>query len=211
MSRRSPYRGRGQRGRHLRRHGFTLVEVMMAISVMTVGAIAIFSMQSITAEGSRRSRQVSTASEINRFWIERIKLKALEWGPQSTTVIDWLDQIPAAAGASSDWVLPETIGAGDALVTAASDWYGAPIAIPAGAGAAPAPYCTSLRWTRLATGVDEVARLDVRTWWHRPGRAAGTSIAGCGNDQAAVTTALTNILDFGAVYSSTVLRWQGTE
>ena len=51
--------------------GFTLVEVMMAIAVMTVGAIAIFSMQNVTATASRRARIVSTATEVNRFWMDQ--------------------------------------------------------------------------------------------------------------------------------------------
>ncbi len=83
------------------------------------------------------------------------------------------------------------------------------MAIPAGAGVPPASFCTSLRWTWMNTGTDEVARLDVRTWWHRPERAAGVTIAACGADQVAVTAALANITDFGVVYSSTVVRWQG--
>lgn len=181
----------------------------MAIAVMTVGAVAVFSMQGISAEGARRSRQVTTATEVNRFWIERIKLESARWGPTTAATITWLDQIPGAVGASSGWVLPASRGAGDTLVTPASNWYGAPMDIPTGAGVAPADYCTSLRWTRMATDTDEVARLDVRTWWHRPNRATGVLIEGCGDDQAAVTAALTDIRDFGVVYSSTVLRWQG--
>ena len=200
---------------HARRRqgrGFTLVEVMMAIAVMTVGAVAIFSMQSIAAEGSRRSRQVSTATEVNRFWLERVKLEALRWGPESTIAIPWLKQIPTAGGDPGTWFLPEEVGAGTSLITAASDWYGVPMAIPGGPGVAPADYCTSLRWTRMATGTDELARLDVRTWWHRPSRTAGVTVSGCADgdaEQAALTTALANIRDFGVVYSSTVIRWQG--
>mgnify|MGYP006999983017 FL=1 len=181
----------------------------MAISVMTVGAIAIFSMQNVTATGVRRSRIVTTATEVNRFWMERVKLEALRWGPTAYATIPWLNALPAAGTGSSDWFLPQARGTGDTLVTAASDWYGAPMAIPAGAGVPPASFCTSLRWTWMSTGTDEVARLDVRTWWHRPERAAGVNIAACGADQVAVTAALANITDFGVVYSSTVVRWQG--
>jgi len=63
----------------------------------------------------------------------------------------------------------------------------------------------------MAVGADQVARLDVRTWWHRPPspNSTTTTIAGCGANQVAVTAALTNIRDFGVVYSSTVVRWQG--
>lgn len=190
------------------RRGFTLVEVMMAISVMTVGAIAIFTMQNVTATGARRSRLVTTATEVNRFWTERVKLEALRWGPTPYANIIWLDALPVANTGTSNWFRPAARGTGDALVTAASDWYGAPMAIPAGASSAPAPYCTSLRWTWMSTGTDQVARLDVRTWWHRPD-ATGTTIAACGADQVALTAALTNITNFGVVYSSTVVRWQG--
>ncbi len=191
------------------RRGFTLVEVMMAISVMTVGAIAIFSMQSATATGARRSRLVTTATEVNRFWMERVKLEALRWGPTAYATIPWLNALPAAGTGSSDWFLPQARGTGDTLVTAASDWYGAPMVMPSGAGTPPAPYCTSLRWTWMSTGTEQVARLDVRTWWHRQDRAAGTTIAGCGADQVAVTSAIADIGNFGVVYGSTVVRWQG--
>jgi hypothetical protein len=110
--------------------------------------------------------------------------------------------------------LPAARGVGDDLVTAASDWYGSPTAIPPTTDP-PAPYCTALRWTWLSRPVAgapaqvQVARLDVRTWWHRAGRNGGLTIAQCGPDQDDVTTGLANILDFGAVYSSTVVRWQG--
>jgi hypothetical protein len=71
----------------------------MAISVMTVGAIAIFSMQNVTATGSRRSRIVTTATEVNRFWMERVKLEALRWGPRPHThpSMAWLDALPPRA------------------------------------------------------------------------------------------------------------------
>jgi|JI10StandDraft_1071094.scaffolds.fasta_scaffold807849_2 prepilin-type N-terminal cleavage/methylation domain-containing protein len=202
MTRRTRARGR---------RGFTLVEVMIAVSVMTAGAVAIFAMQNVTATGARRSRMISTATEVNRFWIERVKVEALRWGPVAFAhpSMTWLNALPAGETGSSGWFLPAARGTGDDLVTAASDWYGAPIPIPAGAGVAPAPYCTSLRWTWMSTGTDQVARLDVRTWWHRPGRAAGTTIAGCGADQNALTNALTDITSFGAIYGSTVVRWQG--
>ncbi len=192
------------------RRGFTLVEVMMAISVMTAGAIAIFTMQNVSVTGGRRSRMISTATEVNRFWIERVKLEALRWGPVAYghPSMTWLNALPDAETGTSGWFLPAARGTGDDLVTAASDWYGAPIPIPSGAGVPPAAYCTSLRWTWMSGGTDQVARLDVRTWWHRPNRTADT-IEGCGADQNALTAALTEVTDFGVIYGSTVIRWQG--
>ena len=197
-----------RRPRLNRRRGFTLVEVMMSIAVMTVGAVAIFSMQNITAISARRSRQISTATEINRQWIERVKLQAATWSSdRSNTLIPWLDQLPATRTGSSGWFLPAAEGAGLDLVTAASDWYGRPIAIPA-SGATPAPFCSSLRVTWLNEQVDSLIRVDARTWWHRSGRQA-VPIEACGADQAGLTTGLANILDYGVVYGSTVVRWQG--
>jgi hypothetical protein len=65
----------------------------------------------------------------------------------------------------------------------------------------------------MSTGADEVARLDVRTWWHRPRSSAKSSVTivrACGPDQLAVTGQPSpTSMDFGVVYSSTVVRWQG--
>jgi prepilin-type N-terminal cleavage/methylation domain-containing protein len=195
--------------RHRGRRGFTLVEVMMAISVMTAGAIAIFTMQNVAATGARRSRMITTATEVNRFWIERVKLEALRWGPVAfdDPNMTWLNALPDTQTGTSGWFLPVE-DPDDPTVTAASDWYGAPMPIPSGAGTPPASYCTSLRWTWMSGGTDQVARLDVRTWWHRPTRTADT-IEDCGADQNALTTALAEVTDFGVIYSSTVVRWQG--
>ena len=193
--------------------GFTLVEVMVAIAVMTVGAIAIFSMQNVTATASRRARIVSTATEVNRFWMERVKLEALRWGPvpHNDPSMAWLNALPPDGTGSSDWFLPQGRGTGDSLVAAASDWWGRPIPVPT-AAQPPAPYCTSLRWTWMSTGADEVARLDVRTWWHREFKFSEVErpiVRACGPDQLALTGQLANIDAFGVVYSSTVVRWQG--
>jgi hypothetical protein len=125
---------------------------------------------------------ISTATEVNRFWIERVKLEALRWGPVAfdASQHDVVERPPCGADGQQRLVPPAARGTGDdPTVTAASDWYGAPIPIPSGAGVPPAAYCTSLRWTWMSGGTDQVARLDVRTWWHRPtarqtpSRAAG--------------------------------------
>jgi prepilin-type N-terminal cleavage/methylation domain-containing protein len=196
--------------RHRGRRGFTLVEVMMAISVMTAGAIAIFTMQNVAATGARRSRMITTATEVNRFWIERVKLEALRWGPVAfdDPSMTWLNALPATQTGSSGWFLPACADPDDPTVTAASDWYGAPIPIPSGAGVPPASYCTSLRWTWMSGGHGSSGAPRCAHVVASPDRTADT-IEDCGADQNALTTALTEVTDFGVIYGSTVVRWQG--
>jgi prepilin-type N-terminal cleavage/methylation domain-containing protein len=155
--------------RHRGRRGFTLVEVMMAISVMTAGAIAIFTMQNVAATGARRSRMITTATEVNRFWIERVKLEALRWGPVAfdDPSMTWLNALPDTQTGSSGWFLPVADGRrpnGHRRQRLVRRTH----ADSVGCRRAPGPYCTSLRWTWMSGGTDQVARLDVRTWWHRP-------------------------------------------
>lgn len=179
--------------------GFTLVEVMMAITVLMIGAAAIFTMQRLADSANANSRRVSTALTINRRVLDHLQLQALRWGPEPAASIPWLNQL----GAGADWFTPAD--ADD--LSSSWDWYGFPVA------ADRAAYCTEMRLTPLGPG-DGFARVEVRTWWHRDGRSGvgnepSLDIFTCGDDPAAVTAALATArahTGLGAEYASTVLR-----
>ena len=211
-------RSRRQKRSSRRHRGFTLIEVLMSMAVMTVGAVGIMSMQQASTRGNMESRQIYTASEVARNWIERIRRDALMWNRPVDSVTDldalvptsYLDQLPIPGNLNpTAWMEPagaQSFGA---------DYYG----LDTAAGGTSRPYfCTNVR---LAWAVPRQAiRVDVRTWWHHRGsnRDAANLDVACGTP-GAVSAALSESgatgtppadVRIGAVYVSAVVRWQPT-
>ena len=67
---------------------FTLIEVMIAIGLMTVGSLGILSMQSATMRANRMARQLSTAQNISQTWLDRLERDTLGWTTEGQTVTE---------------------------------------------------------------------------------------------------------------------------
>ncbi len=159
--------------RRTRAEGFTLIEVMMALGVITVGAMAIMSMQRATMVANMSAREMTTATEINRAWVERVKLDSINWGSlgcnQSaiTAVVDdtnMLSEMDINCGATG-WLTPPDGGA--------ADFRGNSLASPIPDGEPPPRFCTNHRFEWVIPG--RVARVTVRTYWHRIGHGQGNT------------------------------------
>lgn len=74
-------RGRGQRG-------FTVLEVLIGVLLMTVGLLAVFAMQITAIETNRASYDLRAATELAETTLERIQRDSLMWG-QSGDPGDW--------------------------------------------------------------------------------------------------------------------------
>jgi prepilin-type N-terminal cleavage/methylation domain-containing protein len=53
--------------------GFTLVEVMIAIGIMTVGSLGILSMHQAVSGANRSAQEMNTALAITERWVERVE------------------------------------------------------------------------------------------------------------------------------------------
>ena len=62
--------------------GFTLVEVMIAIGIMTVGSLGILSMHQAVSGANRTAQGMNTAIAITERWVERIERDSLSWSEQ---------------------------------------------------------------------------------------------------------------------------------
>ena len=65
-----------------KRTGFTLIEVMIAIGIMTVGSLGILSMHHAVSGANRSAHEMNTALAITERWIERIERDSLAWTEQ---------------------------------------------------------------------------------------------------------------------------------
>lgn len=197
--------------RHRRRRaraGYTLIEVMMAVAVMTAGAVGIMALHQATMRGNLDARQVATATHLASTWVERLQRDAIGWSQGArpgTTVPNplmlvntrYLNQVPAL-GVAPTWFVP---GPSTATESSSFDHWGRDTI-----DAAQMEYCTNVRLQWVYVG--QAMRADVRVWWarHNPSAVGGAALASCaaGTDPNTLTNRLR---DVRFVYASTVIRW----
>jgi type IV pilus assembly protein PilV len=181
---------------------------MMAVAVMTAGAVGIMALQQATVRGNLEARQVATGTQLASTWLERLQRDAAGWSeatlPGTSTLppnllaqTRYLNNV-TEPGAAPLWFIP---GPSTALESASFDHWGRDtIAV------GEMEYCTHVRLQWVYVG--QAMRADVRVWWARRNPAAtdGAALAGCapGVDPNALTNRLR---DVRFVYASTVIRW----
>jgi type II secretory pathway pseudopilin PulG len=167
--------------------GYTIVEVMLSISMLIIASAGIISLQKATAFGNMRAKELAVANQIGRSWIERLRTDSITWNYPSTTyqstppdlVSDtlWLKAAPVN-GVAGAWLEPAFV---PQRGSAAADALGNDLLLPDYPKAA---YCTHVRLNWMYPG--EVLRADVRVVWLRsggPGLFPGVPL--CGNSGAA--------------------------
>jgi len=192
------------RRRARRQDGYTLVEVMMALAVLTTGAVGILGIHQAVMRGNFEARRVATATHIASTWIERLQRDAVGWsrgGPSITFTpatdlaqTRWLRSVPAR-DAVPIWFVPTAAG----NQRATFDHFGQDTAVTADMR-----YCTNVRLQWVYFG--QAMRADVRVWWTRSTPSAQiAAFAGCNGGD--LETLGTRVRDIGFVNASTVIRW----
>ena len=195
-----------------RRRGFTLIEVMIAIGIMTVGSLGILSMHHAVSGANRSAHEMNTALAITERWIERVDRDSLSWsepGINSSTLTGTTYLAPLAATTTgTNWFTPAP-----ALSTESYgfDYFGNDTST-----ASEIKYCTNLRLSWIRQGSS--ARVDVRTFWYRAGHMDGSAthpqwVSGSdflGADCDAATADgwdLSVAPNVDVVFASTVVQW----
>jgi len=200
------------RGREHRRSGYTLIEVMLGIAIMAFGAVGLMALQQATLKGNRGAREITTATQATRTWLDRVRRDSLGWnarGLAGTAGTDYLSNVPAVPTAAGAWFTPQPPAAsmpsasGGDGESFAFDYFGRDVQ------AANAYFCTHIRM-RWAIQ-NQAIRVDARTWWHRSGQnfTDRTLFTGCAvGAEAGVTANLDSAApQLHAVYGSTLVRW----
>jgi type IV pilus assembly protein PilV len=193
-----------------RRGGYTLIEVMMAIGVLTAGAVGVMALQQAATRGNLEARQMTTGTQVASVWVERLRRDALHWtvpaasaNPLLLARTNYLRFVPNV-GTAPAWFVPAPPATSSD--SAFFDFYGVDTNT-----AGQRSYCTNARLEWLYPG--RVMRADVRVWWLRRESGAGTNpgralLADCavGTDPSTLTG------NFGLrmVYLSTVIRYTPT-
>ena len=201
----------------MRRQGFTLVEVMVALGVMTISAMGLFALQGQATRANGRARDVTMASQIAQNVIERLKMDGLAWNtitPGNITDLGatfWLSAVDTAAPGAFIPMLerPETRDGNSVVWSNAFDIFGSDVPI-AGANAetlATIKYCASMRLTWVYA-TRRVMRADVRVWWstEAPTRSIISDFPRCADDDVRLAPDGLLEANYHMVYLSTVIR-----
>ena len=148
--------------------GFTLVEVMIAIGIMTVGSLGILAMHQGVTYANRSAYEMNTALAIAETWVQRIERDSLYWterGPAAITLTNTV-YLTGITTPSAGWFRPSP--ADPTVESYGFNHFGDDIQ----AGEDP-KYCTNLRvsWLRK----ENSARVDIRVFWYREGQMAGAA------------------------------------
>ncbi|MAQ19509.1 MAG: hypothetical protein CMN30_32505 [Sandaracinus sp.] len=185
-----------------RAEGFTLIEVMMALAVLTVGALGIMSLQGASTRGNVSGRRITAATQRTNDWIERARRDALYWTAPG-------DPVATAAGSrylgevGGGWFVPQS---GVPTETAGATWDGRDV--PVGAADGAVHYCTHMQLNWVIP--NQSIRVDVRTYWPRErGETPELVTDECAlGVEDTVSVDLTSAApDLSAVHASTLLRW----
>lgn len=194
-----------------RRAGYTMIEVMMAIGVLTAGSVAIMAMIGAATRGNMEARQMTTANVVAQQWVERLRRDGLNWTRSSNTAdptllstTTYLSNV-AAPGSAPLWFVPTPPATSGE--TANFDFYGNDLASPESTGTP--TYCTNVRLEWLYTG--RVIRADVRVWWMRraggSGPVSGDAAALVGCAPGVDPNTLTGNRNVHMIYTSTIIRY----
>ncbi|MFO0715041.1 MAG: prepilin-type N-terminal cleavage/methylation domain-containing protein [Sandaracinus sp.] len=184
-----------------RTSGYTLVEVMLAVAILAVGATGILGLQGMAIRGNQEANEYATATRTVEFWLDRYRMDALAWrtggaGTLSSPALfnntELMRSMPAAG--STGWFVPVPASAGTFPPAAQLTANGNP-APPAGA---PTPvYCTQANMTWVYGGT--AVRVDVQTFWRRRGWVNTEGTLNC--------PAIPDRNLYHVVRASTLVRW----
>jgi prepilin-type N-terminal cleavage/methylation domain-containing protein len=195
--------------RATKRQGFTLIEVMVSLGIMSMGAMAMIALQTHTIRSNAHARQLTTAMQIAQRWVERFKQDAISWRQVGVfnTPIDaaavlaggsYLKQITPPPNVFQP-IVNTTPGVSNAFDYQGND-------IPNTSTDPPIFYCAAFRPAWVFYG--RAMRVDVRVWWPREdlGTTITTDFPACDGNHAALNPGGTLFNNYHIVYLPTVIR-----
>lgn len=156
---------------------YTSVEVLIAITIFSIGAAGVIAMQRASVQGNYDARAMDVANNIAREWQERLQRDADTWRdpkvPFSTATTNtlWLK----GATTTPTVAVPTYLSGAAAGRSPAFDLLGRDLGKTEGEGttAEVATFCTQLSLTALANPKagepTRLVRAEIRVYWARNG------------------------------------------
>lgn len=169
--------------------GYTMIEVMMALGLLAVGATGVIAMEKAAVLGNASARSIATATALAERWIERLRADSMLWN-NTAPISDigetrWLKTVLLTPGI---WTLP-AIMPGEASPYA--DSLGADIILANDNSSI--GYCTHIMYRQITP---KMINATVRVTWRR-----NISPIDCGDP--GLFDPVTDAGRYGAIYLTT--------
>jgi type II secretory pathway pseudopilin PulG len=165
------------------RRGYTIVELMMGLTVFTIGVTGIISMQKVTVVSNQHAKNLAMATHIAQGWLDQLAADSSAWnrtGNQPPDLGDttWLNQV---ANSATAWIRPAHSVARD--FGPGFDALGNVVNADLAANGPLIRFCTHIRLSWLypdppvivagatPTASNGLIRAEVRVFWLREGEA----------------------------------------
>jgi type IV pilus assembly protein PilV len=196
----------------LRQRGYTFVEVLSSIAVMSIGATGLIAAQKASLVGNLEARQMTVAASVARIWIERVRRDSLLWTQGGATAsaanltgTRYLSNTPSGGGVSA-WITPVPPTSASSGESYAFDHFGTDTLNGTG-NTSTATYCVNTRYQWVFPG--QAIRVDVRVWWYRT--ASGSTVkakrdvyTNCGIGSESL---IADDRKLRTINTSTIVRW----
>jgi prepilin-type N-terminal cleavage/methylation domain-containing protein len=196
--------------------GYTAVEVLIAMTVMAVGAAAVMTMQKASIQGNLDARKLDVANNIARMWEERLQADAMAWtqpNANAATTTNIASGALVADGLGNHpgtWFLPADYAGNTPPESYVFDILGRDLQV---GNIGSAIYCVAIRLTPLVPGnlptSPALVRADVRVLWLRGLGAttpSGTTFCSAGGAAGNGDALAPDPSLYQALYVTTALR-----
>jgi len=164
--------------------GFTILEVLIGVLVLSIGIIGIFAMQLVAISTNRTAYDFRMATELAETTLERMRMDSIEWQSAGQYPVGtWLERGLETVGNWTTPPLPSGVAGGNPTYNDLGLPY-APSATAVSSTGAPlvernSKFCIEyrLQWLRLTT---DYARAEVRVTWARSREGEAILSGDCG-------------------------------
>jgi prepilin-type N-terminal cleavage/methylation domain-containing protein len=180
------------------RRGFTVVELMIALTVFAIGVSGIIATQKVTVAANQHAKNLAIATSIAQAWQDQLAVDATLWRPDGT-IGQGPKWLPKADGT---WFRPDYDA--NRRFGAAFDALGDVVTDDAG-DLDRAHFCTHVRLTLLyaETGGNGLMRTEVRVFWRRDGGSGVSPVCGIDNTVDAIGADIDN---YHFVYQTSAVK-----
>jgi len=206
-----PCDSQGTRSRRSRSRGYTVVEVLSAMTLFAIGASGVIAMQRVTIQGGDDARRMDVATNIANEWAFRLQRDSAYWTKPNNTdtssnlnETQWLNNVTSAASKAPTKWLEASQALGSQGMSGDFDLYGEDRSPTDGDHI----FCVQYRLQWIISqgaaapfNAEAAMRADVRVFWARLDQAPILKCEGTIPDPDATTK-----LNYHFVYTSTVLR-----
>jgi len=200
--------------RRSRARGYTFVELLMSMMILTIGVTGVIAMQKVTVTSNQHAKNLAMATQIAQSWLGQLQADAIAWNHPSARNPNsdlgdthWLSNVSLM---NRTWMRPAWVSSRNFGPT--FDAQGKPIEPD---DASQVQFCTHIRLSWLfqpgaASGAvitgNGLMRAEVRVFWLRDGMAGVEKKPVCSADVATLVGAAENRSRYHFVYATSAVR-----